>query len=816
MLYIGVCYGLSLSGFFVFWQAAILMLPFAVLAVGLSWTGSRPDFSLPPPGVSEPIEDIANPSRKVIWLNGLWEFCTAKDNRMHRIEIPRPWNTIKGLEYYAGEGRYRRLFSVPEGWNRGCIFLNFRGVNYRAVVSIDGRQVGAHEGGFTPFSIDITDRIPDSREREIEVIVDNSFTESTVPNVAGWNNDGGILREVYLETRNEVHIEDTYIYSRPDLKGRAEVALIIKIHNPELKARDYRIEIVSPQGAVVHTHRIEGWTMQTLQHRLQLNFASLWSPDSPLLYSCRISVEEENGDIYEQSFGIRTLEFAEKGLELNGNPIRIRGTNRIEESPLLGRTQSLELIKRDIEKIKEAGFNTVRLGAFAVHPKTLELCDRMGLLVLEELPAWHTLVLDLGDPGYQQAAETQLREMITRDRNHACIAMWGLGNSMEGGASETRWFVERLSGLARGLDDRLVYVATYDYRNAHYEDLVDCLVVNMSGSSVEELKKEVDAAGFDSSTLLWHKGVAAHRPKGLRYPSVSGSQEQQAAFVQDFVDAFDDNEQISGWLQGYLSDYRDPGNFAGATPFVAHTGFMRRDRSEKLAYRVIKKRLTEGIRTEIPIRDRFVPITSFSKALAIIFSIVVIFFFLSNPALFSKLAYNPPGFTAVFPAAWRVLLVVTLLSSISIAVIINRYFQSVPSRVYGSIDMSFFILISIVFRNEFTLFLCTYFAIIHLWIFATTLTAFVLPDTSFIELMNLTAAMSLPELLFVISAFLRVPFRYITIPFNIWKMTLAYIALGPVGALVYILVAPFIFIAAPLTAFEMKFHILRYLRRHIK
>lgn len=807
---------MSATEYFVFWQAAALLLPLAALAVGLAWTGPNPDFSLPPPAASDPIEDLANPTRSVIWLNGLWEFKTARDNRSHRIELPRPWNTIKGLEYHTGECRYRRLFSVPEGWNRGCVFLNFRGVNYRSVVSIDGRQAGAHEGGFTPFSIDITDRIPDSSERELEVIVDNSFTDSTVPNVAGWNNDGGILREVYLETRNEIHIEDAYVYSLPDLKGRADIALMIKIHNPELKARDFRIEIFSPQGALVHSHEIEGWTMQTLQHRCQLNFASLWSPESPMLYRCRISVVEDNGDIFEQPFGIRTIEFGEGGLELNGKPVRIRAVNRVEESPLLGRTQSLAVIKSDLEKIKEAGFNAVRLGAFAAHGKTLELCDRMGLLVFEELPAWHTLVLDLGDPGYQQAAETQLREMISRDRNHPCIAMWGLGNSMEGGASETRWFVERLSGLARGLDDRLVYVATYDYRNAHYEDLVDCLMVNMSGRNVEELKREVDSAGFDRSTLLWHKGVPAHRPEGSRYPSMSGSEEQQAAFAQDFIDAFDEDENISGWLFGYLSDFRDPADFASATPFVSHNGITRLDRTEKLACRVIRRRLTEGRRTDIPINRRFVPITSFSKALAILFAIVAAFFFLTDPALYSKLAFDPEGFTAEFPRAWRVLLVVTLLSSVSLAVIINRYFRSVPSRVYGSIDMPFFVLISIAFRNEFTIFLCTYFAIIHLWVFATTLLSFAVGDAGFIELINLTAAMSLPELLFVIAAFLRVPFRYILIPFNIWKFALAWIALGPLGALVYTIAAPVIFVAIPLFAVETKYHILRYLRRRMK
>ncbi|HOX29062.1 MAG TPA: hypothetical protein PLQ76_07930, partial [bacterium] len=302
--------GLSVLPNLLFWQCLVILLPAAMLMIGLAWTRPYPDFSAPDTIESTPIEDLSNPTRKVLWLNGPWEFRLDKEQRTRRIDVPRPWNTIRGLEYYNGAAVYRRLVKIPQAWSQGKIFLRCRGVNYRSVLSIDGRQIGSHEGGFTTFDFDLTEQLSDCGEHEIEMKVDNTLSATTVPNVVCWNNDGGIHREIYLETRNQVHINDAYILTDPDLKGRADIALMVKIHNPRLISHDYKIEIFSPQGALIHEYTIEGWTMQTLQHRIQLNFVSLWSPDNPVQYKCRIQVCEEGGDERSFLFGIRKIEIS--------------------------------------------------------------------------------------------------------------------------------------------------------------------------------------------------------------------------------------------------------------------------------------------------------------------------------------------------------------------------------------------------------------------------------------------------------------------------------------------------------------------------
>lgn len=815
--YITAALALSLIPKFFFWQWLVILWPAAFTLVGLAWTKPYPDFAATDVPDGAPIEDLANPSRKVIWLNGQWEFKLAGERRWRRLEVPRPWNTVRGLEYYSGTGTYRRLVRLPEGWSQGSVFLRCRGANYRTVVSIDGRRLGTHEGGFTPFEFEATDRLTDSREHEMEIDMDNTLTTATVPNVVGWNNDGGILREIYLETRNPIHIDDVYMFPAPDLKGRAEVALIAKIHNPGLEPRDFRIEIFSPQGALIHEHFVEGWTMQTLQHRLQINFASLWSPENPALYRCRIRIAEERGDELTFAFGVRSIEAGPEGLLLNGKPIKLRGITRMEESPGLGCTQTQAILKQDLEAIKAAGFNTVRLGPFPAHRKILDLCDKMGLLALEEIPVWNTLALDFSDPGYQQSAEAQLREMVLRDRNHPCLIAWGLATSIESDTSEARWFVERLAGLARGLDYRPVYITTADPAREACADLVDFIGVSLEQKSFGKLTAQAQAAAeLGAPVVLFHQGIPAHRRAGSSAAGIPGTEEHQAIFLQEFVETFDAHPAVTGgWVISSLADYRDPSNFSGAIPFERRLGLLTRDRVEKLAYRVLAKRLLDGKCEEIPVKRKKLPITSFAKVLAFAWLVLAVAALVNWPWPVLQLAYDPAGFAKSYPAAWNAMLFITLFTALNLAILTNRFFRAAPRKLLGSIDMPFFILLSHIVRTEVSLFLWTYGAILWFWIFNVSLLHFFLPQYSFTHLLCIASAVCLPDIIFAFSAFFRFPLQVTFAAFNLWKFYLCYKAFGLTGMLVYAAVGPAAATAGFLLFLELKFHVLKYIRKMI-
>jgi beta-glucuronidase len=808
---------MSLAPHFAFWQCIVILWPVAFTLAGLAWTTPHPDFTAAVAGEAAPIEDLANPSRKVIWLNDPWEFKLEKEKRWRRLEIPRPLNTIRGLEYYSGKGTYRRLVKLPESWPQGTVFLRCRGANYRSVVSIDGRQLGTHEGGFTPFEFEVTDRLADSREHEIEIEIDNTIEYNTVPNVVGWSNDGGILREIYLETRNLIHIDDVFLYPMPDMKGRADLALIIKLHNPALEPRDYKIEIFSPQGALIHEHKVEGWTMQTLQHRTQINFAALWSAENPALYRCRVSIIEKNGDEMSFPFGIRSIETKPEGLFLNGGRIKLHGITRIEESPRLGCTQTTETIVKDLEAIKSAGFNTVRLGPFPAHSKTLELCDKMGLMVLEEIPVWNTLALDFSDPGYQQSAETQLRELVLRDRNHPCVIGWGLATGIESEASEARWFIERLAGLSRGLDGRPVYITTSDPAREMCADLVDFIGVDMKSKSLTYLASQAEAAAeLGAPVVLFHQGVPAYRPAGTRAAGVPGTEEHQARFLLDFAETFEAHSAAAGgWVISSLADFRDPSNFFGAIPFERRHGLLSRDRTERIAYGAMTRWLRDGHREELEIRRKKLPTTSFAKIFAFAWLILAAAALVAWPRMILKLAYDPAGFAKDCHYAWAAMLFVSLFTALNFAVLIYRFFRTAPRRLLGSIDMPFFILTSHVVRSESTLLLWTYSSTLWFWIANTTLLGFVMHNYHFAALLCLTSAICLPDIVFVCSAFFRLPIAWSILVFNIWKVFICYKTLGLLGTASYVLLGPAIITIAALSFIEFKFHIAKYIRKMI-
>lgn len=813
-VYIVLSMALGATAFFVTWQSFMLLAPPFILYITLAWITSYPDFSKPISETPEPIEDFNNPSRKVIWLNGPWEFQIEQTSRWHRFLVPMPWNVISGMEHFDGTGYFRRVFTIPDGWSQGCIFLNFRGVNYRAEVSIDGRKVGEHNGGFTPFSFEVTDRVCDSTEKELEVTVDNKLSQGTVPSVVGWNNDGGIFREVYLETRNTIHIEDIYVMSEPDLKGRADIAVIAKIHNIELEPKPFVLEVYSPHGALIHEHKIEDWTMQTLQHRFTINFVSLWSPQSPALYHIKLRVDEPGGDEYEFDFGVKILAAGENGLLLNGEPLRIRGITRQEESPSLGRTQSLKLIRADLERIKSMGFNTVRLGAMPAHPATLDECDRLGLLVLQEVPVWNTLIHDLNYPGYQKAAESQLKEMLQRDRNHPCVAMWGLANRIESNRSEARWLIERLVGIARGLDDRMVYLLSNNPGRELCADLVDCVIVNTSNMPGDGLKVRTKELNLGPATLIYHRGVAAYRKHGSPIAGAPGTEENQVRFCLDFIDTYDKDENLAGWIMPALTDFRDPGNIGGTSPFISSNGLLKQDRSEKPACGIVSSRLkSDSPTTASPVRSSRFPITSFSKSASLVFFAAILITFMTNPGLYSKLFYNSNAFSESFHQTWKVLAGITLFSSLSWAVLAIRFFHIAPRRIMGAIDMPYFTILAKVFQTSFTLFIFSYLWSIYFWVFDSTILHLAFRNGEFSETLSKTGALCLPLTLFALPAFFRIRIRYIFVAIPLWLMFLAYTSLGFAGAFIYTIIGPAIFAGIPIALIEWKFRVFKFLRK---
>jgi beta-galactosidase len=380
-------------------------------------------------------------------LNMGWKFTRSdvadarasvfNDSSWQRISLPHTWNVEDPWDdepgYYRGVGWYRRDLIIPSGLNR-CYFLYFEGANQVADVFVNGERAGSHIGGYSAFAFDVTRLVRPGRN-VIAVRVDNKFDEDVPPLTADFNFYGGIYRDVWLIATNNVHLTVTDHASpgvritTPDIaKGTGTVAIKGTVVNASggvtvvstiVDATGRKVaEATSPISS-------DRFTQSAVVPR-----PKLWSPDSPYLYTVRISVRRGRTilDQIAQPLGFRWFEFTgAKGFSLNGTPLKLRGTNRHQDYLGMGNALPDRLHVRDMEIIKNAGFNFVRLAHYPQDPSVLEACDRLGLLIWEETPIVNYITKSAT---FAENSVLMVREMIRQHRNHPSMLLWGYMNEI--------------------------------------------------------------------------------------------------------------------------------------------------------------------------------------------------------------------------------------------------------------------------------------------------------------------------------------------------------------------------------------------------
>lgn len=361
---------------------------------------------------------------------------------------------------------YRKHFTPPASLNGRRFLLEFQGVATVATVYVNGSGVGVpHKGAYTPFTLDITEQVKAGQDNVIAVKVDSKRHTEIPPEVdTRLNMDfmifGGIVRPVTLIVTDPLYIDWTFVStenpsqiapSNPVVSAKTSV---INRYGVQKKCTvitnivDESKTIVAQASSQV-TLPANG-TLTVSQTTGTLSNPRLWSVDSPNLYNVYVQLQDESGciDEYRTRMGIRSLTFNKTDGQcyLNGQPIKLRGLNRHETYPYIGRAAPKRLQRRDADILKyELGCNLVRASHYPQSPDFLDRCDEIGLLVLEEIPGWQ--VLD--DGAEWRALEMQvLVDMVKRDRNHPSILSWGCR------ANETQddvWY-KSTNDSARALD----------------------------------------------------------------------------------------------------------------------------------------------------------------------------------------------------------------------------------------------------------------------------------------------------------------------------------------------------------------------------
>ena len=375
-------------------------------------------------------------------------------DKSETLIVPGDWNTQdERLYYYEGTVCYRRTFDRPAGSEGKRFFLSFGGANYRADVYLNGKKLGVHTGGFTPFAFEATGLLRE-RNNSLVVKVDNKRSKEGVPTLStDWWNYGGITRDVRL-----VIVPTDFISSHRiqcDTVGRMLSGDVV-VEGPARANTVVTIEI--PSLTVKKEVRTDSSGRAAFSFPVK-NLVR-WTPEQPMLYSIIVSTPT---DRIEERIGFRTI--AVKGAEilLNGKAVFLRGISMHEESPLsLGRAHSPEDALAMLLRAKELGCNFVRLAHYPHNEHIVRCADSLGLLVWEEIPVYWTF--DWTNEGTYRNAEQQLTELILRDRNSASVIIWSLAN--ETPVSDARnTFLGKLAATARSLDGTRLISAALEQRS---------------------------------------------------------------------------------------------------------------------------------------------------------------------------------------------------------------------------------------------------------------------------------------------------------------------------------------------------------------
>jgi len=340
---------------------------------------------------------------------------------------------------------YRKSFHISPENDGKHIAILIEAAMHDAVIWMNGKEIFRHQGGYLPFYIDISKHATFDKENIILIRLDNRDNPSIPPGKSletlDFNYYSGIYRNAFLIIKNKLHLTDPMeidtlqggglIANTKEISNEeAALGINVSVRNQDSEVRKCKIKIQlkNKENQVVASGISENISIsphQNIRIPLELDVADpmLWSPDSPYLYNLEAMLVENSKTIEIQTsqIGIRHIEItAESGFTINGEKMKIRGTNRHQEYPYIGNALSDNAQYRDAWKIKNAGFNFVRSSHYPQSTAFLDACDELGILVMDAIPGWQFI----GDSAFMENSYRDTRGMCRRDRNHPSIILW--------------------------------------------------------------------------------------------------------------------------------------------------------------------------------------------------------------------------------------------------------------------------------------------------------------------------------------------------------------------------------------------------------
>ena len=366
------------------------------------------------------------------------------DARWEEVQLPHDWsiklpqdkNLSASMGFLPGGiGWYRKAFHVPVDYQNKIVKIHFDGVYHQCNVFINGRNIGFHPYGYIGFEYDLSPYLNFGGTNILSVRVDHSNSPSS-----RWYSGSGIYRHAWLIVTNPVHVSNwgTYLTTPRISKESADIKIAATVENNSSATENITIQntVINPKGKEVSTKsssfKLEAKGSLKIDQLLLVQSPELWSIDTPNLYRVvtNLKIGSKTVDTYSTPFGIRSLKFdPDKGFFLNGEHIKLRGMCIHQDAGILGTAVPDRSYERRLEILKEYGCNAIRCSHNPPSPEFLDLCDKLGFVVIDES-------FDKWESGYYKKYfdewwKKDLNAMLQRDKNHPSIIIWSVGNEVQ-------------------------------------------------------------------------------------------------------------------------------------------------------------------------------------------------------------------------------------------------------------------------------------------------------------------------------------------------------------------------------------------------
>ncbi|MFA4869872.1 MAG: glycoside hydrolase family 2 TIM barrel-domain containing protein [Pedobacter sp.] len=521
-------------------------------------------------GKWDAIIDLYDQGRKnEIYLNkkpeGKTDFYEYSFENGYRLNVPSDWNSqMPELKYYEGTVWYARRFDVVKESDKR-LFLYFGAVSYRCKIYLNGKEIGKHEGGFTPFQIEVTNVVKE-KDNFLAVEVNNTRTVDAIPAMAfDWWNYGGITRDVFLVNTPDVFIEDYFI--QLDKHKADKIDATVKLSE---KSVDMSVTIEIPELKLKQTLKTN--SNGEVKASFIVKNLQRWSPASPKQYSVKVSTEK---DKVEEEIGFRNVWVKGEDIFLNDKPIFLKSISFHEEIPQRkGRAFSQADAVMLLSEAKALGCNTIRLAHYPQNEYIVRMAEKMGFLLWEEIPIWQGI--DFENEATKEKAGKMITEMVMRDKNRCALTFWGVANETQPSKSRNI-FLKYLIEKCKSVDTTRLIIAAFDLvrfnRDRHvfvmddpFIKELDVIAINKYMGWYHPWPISPDKATWDVAKgkplIVSEFGAEALYGKTGDADVVSSwSEDYQATLYKDNLEMFKHIPNLRGTSPWILFDFRSPFRF---------------------------------------------------------------------------------------------------------------------------------------------------------------------------------------------------------------------------------------------------------------